>query len=328
MSVNNKYPCKQIELYSVSMMALHSFEENQAAFESFKPKYADPYRDNLSGLLTAALDLPGFQQRDMRTEVLGIQMREAAKRCLDNWQALRRYIRDVAGWENIQKPKLEAAGSREYARAASYNWEYVALLSHEGRTFMEQFDAELQGDGNMPAGFVTEFEADMSAYMNLFNQLMDAAQDNPQEARAKVLANNALYEELMRMMEDGQFIFRDDSTLKQRFTFTRVLNRIRRPSGGGSPTPDPVPGDGVGSIGGTVVRSDTGSGLGGAEVTIAALGLVAVTDALGHFALVDVPAGTHPVMAWHAEMEAQTQEVTVGAGAEVGVTFSLGPLGE
>jgi hypothetical protein len=328
MSAKPKYNCKQVELYSIAKIGLGSFIENKAAFESFKANYGDPYAQRFEERITSTMGLPGFQVRDMRSEVAGIQLREAAQRCLDNWQALRRYIRDVKSWANLQKPKLEAAGSKEYPTAARFNWEYVLLLNDMASSFIEQFGDDLKMDGNMPDTFAQAFNDHKERYKAHYLRLMDAAQDNPQDTRAKIMANNDLYDELMRMFEDGQFLFRSDSTLKNRFIFARVLNRVRRPSGGGSPTPVPVPGDGVGKMAGTVVRSDTGMPLAGAEVTIAALGLVAVTDADGRFELAGVPVGTHPVMAWHAEMESLEKEVTVVADAGVTVDFSLRPLGE
>jgi len=232
----------------------------------------------------------------------------------------------VDAWASIQKPMLEAAGSQEYPKAAADNWEYVALLGQKARLFIDDHLAELQANNNMPASFVQDFENDLSDYMSGYNDLADGGQDNEQERQAKVEANNALFEEIMGMFDDGAFIYRDNPALKKRFTFSRVLNRIRKPSAGNTPPPAPV--DGFGSINGTVTRSDNDMPLALAEVTIASLGLVAQTDINGTYTLNNVPAGNHVVMGWHEEMESLEKSVTVMADAGVTVDFNLLPLEE
>jgi hypothetical protein len=326
MSVEPKYKCKQVELYSVAMYAQQSFAENQAGFESFKPKYQDPYRTDFQTLIDTAINLPDFQTRDARTEAGRILLKETAKQVTDNWQALKRYIRDVDAWESIQKPMLEAAGSEEYPKAAAANWEYVALLGQKARLFMDDHLAELQADGNMPASFVTDFESDLTDYMSGYNDLADGGQDNEQARQAKVEANNALFDEIMGMFDDGAFIYRDNPALKKRFIFAQVLNRIRKPSVSNTPPPAPV--EGFGSVNGTVTRSDTGMPLAMAEVTIAALGVVAQTDINGNYTLDNVPAGNHTAMGWHEDMESLEKQVTVMADAGVTVDFNLQPLAE
>ena len=49
----------------------------------------------------------------------------------------------------------------------------------------------------------------------------------------------------------------------------------------------------------------------------------AITDADGAFSLADVPAGTYTLKAWHETLGAQTQEITVKAGAETKVEFEM-----
>jgi extracellular elastinolytic metalloproteinase len=56
----------------------------------------------------------------------------------------------------------------------------------------------------------------------------------------------------------------------------------------------PDPGDGVGSLVGTVTDSDTGKPLPGVQVRFAGLELRDTTDALGTYSIANVPAGTYP----------------------------------
>jgi hypothetical protein len=56
----------------------------------------------------------------------------------------------------------------------------------------------------------------------------------------------------------------------------------------------PDPGDGVGSLVGTVTNADTGQPLSGVRVQFAGLLLTDTTDALGQYSIADVPVGTYP----------------------------------
>ncbi len=81
--------------------------------------------------------------------------------------------------------------------------------------------------------------------------------------------------------------------------------------------------DGGGKLTGTVSNAATGNLLPGARIEIAALGLAAVADQTGRFALEGVPAGEHEVTASYTGLDAGRQVVRVGAGAVVPVTFAL-----
>jgi extracellular elastinolytic metalloproteinase len=56
----------------------------------------------------------------------------------------------------------------------------------------------------------------------------------------------------------------------------------------------PDPADGVGSLAGVVTDVDTGKPLAGVKVSFAGLGFTDMTDALGKYAIADVPVGTYP----------------------------------
>ena len=56
----------------------------------------------------------------------------------------------------------------------------------------------------------------------------------------------------------------------------------------------PDPGDGVGTLTGIVTDAVTGARLSGVQVTFASLGLTDTTDALGQYAIADIPVATYP----------------------------------
>jgi extracellular elastinolytic metalloproteinase len=79
----------------------------------------------------------------------------------------------------------------------------------------------------------------------------------------------------------------------------------------------PDPGDGVGSLTGTVTDDVTGAPLAGVRVAFPSLDLEAVTDAFGVYELPDLPAGTYPrlVATRTAYSRALAQNVPITAGA-------------
>ncbi len=78
-----------------------------------------------------------------------------------------------------------------------------------------------------------------------------------------------------------------------------------------------------GTITGTVVQAQNLQPLGSAQVHIPALGVGTLTASDGSFTLADVPAGTHMVRAELIGFRAAQQEITVGDGETLEVSFQL-----
>jgi hypothetical protein len=87
----------------------------------------------------------------------------------------------------------------------------------------------------------------------------------------------------------------------------------------------PDPGDGVGSLAGTVTNADTGQPLSGVRIQFAGLLLTDTTDALGRYSIAGVPVGTYPqVVASKAGYDlAVDTDVDVVADTEGTVDFTL-----
>ncbi|MCW5908771.1 MAG: hypothetical protein KIS94_12990 [Chitinophagales bacterium] len=81
----------------------------------------------------------------------------------------------------------------------------------------------------MTPAFPAEYQAEQAAYMALFNQLSDTTLDQRQQTDKKVTANNNLYDELIRIGKDANVIFRNNPSLLERFTFTKVLELVSPP---------------------------------------------------------------------------------------------------
>jgi hypothetical protein len=71
-----------------------------------------------------------------------------------------------------------------------------------------------------------------TAFENKYEEFTDMEQDMQQATDDKINANNLVYSNLISMFEDGQKIFRNNASLRDRFVFDTVLALIS--SGGGT----------------------------------------------------------------------------------------------
>lgn len=225
------YKCKQLELYAVLRIGLASYREQITAFGNFKSKYDAAWGNTFETEINAAAKLPSFQARDEKSETAGILLEKKAEECGNKWQDLKRYIADVDDWEELQKPKLEAAGSTLYQQATHGNWEVMKGLLETASSFIDNNETELEADGNMPNTFKDQFDTLKQDYEALYDDFTDKTQDQEEETDEKIIENNRLYKKLIQMFLDGQAIFRKKAALKERFTFDRVLKIVRGSKG-------------------------------------------------------------------------------------------------
>ena len=79
----------------------------------------------------------------------------------------------------------------------------------------------------------------------------------------------------------------------------------------------------TGTVTGTVVDGESGDPLEGANVSIAALNMVEVSDAAGRFTIRDVPAGTHELSVQLIGYKGEPRAITVTGGATLTVALRL-----
>jgi hypothetical protein len=254
----NSYPCSQADLYAVCRIGWNSYGENQADFEAFNTLYTAAYGTDALAEVDAALNLPGFQERDEAAETFHIQMTEAHATAIMKWKALRSYIKHSYPPE-LQKPKIESAGYDHYSKAANKNWAETQLLLNAGQHFIDNNTADLTA-GGMPAAFAAEYTTATDDFLGLYDRFTDAEQDSQEATDEKINANNAIYSKLIRMFEDAQIIYENDPSKRERFVFAQVYAMITRPGGGDTISNTEV------LITGLVTDSSTGNPIGGASI--------------------------------------------------------------
>ena len=221
------YNCTQTELYAVCNIGLTSYRENIVGFSNFKGYYDDKWGNDFKKEIEAAKKLKGQQQRGEPSETANIQLQEKGDECLVAWQRLKRHIADVQGWENLQKPKLEAAGQGYYNKAANGNWEDLQELMDDGESFITDNLADLTANQNMPPAFQGQFTTLKDEFDTIYSTFTDAEQDSEEGTKEKIDANNGIYDKLMGMFKDGQEIYRKDRPKQERFIFDLVLDIVR-----------------------------------------------------------------------------------------------------
>ncbi|MCW5909370.1 MAG: carboxypeptidase regulatory-like domain-containing protein [Chitinophagales bacterium] len=294
-----KYRCKQTELYAVVTAYIVSLTENLPAFTAHNTMYNPVNLAAFQAQLDAAKALPNFQQRNEPSETLRVLIKEQAEKSINKWRALRTYI-ERSFPPALIKPKLEAAGWSYLAQANAFNWEEIVELLDSGYEFITANEPALTANG-MPPAFPAEYQAEQAAYMAFFNQLSDTTLDQRQQTDEKINANNALYDELIRIGKDANVIFRNNPALLERFTFTKVLALVS------SPGPATLKGN---------VTDVAENPIPDVSVYLQELDLEVFTDATGTYLTGNISSGTYTVTFSKEGFVTQQVQITINPGVD------------
>ncbi len=220
--VQSEYNCSQQELYTVARLGWNSCSQHIVKFGNFKAKYIPAYITTHLNEITAASIIHDAQARGAKSEKLRVQLTEKNKEALDIWQGLKRYIADAFP-ENLQKATLEEAGQKHYEKASNYDWDATEGLLTSGSVFISDYQTELEADDNMPITFPAEFNTFKTEFTTLHQNFLNSREDSAVGTQDKVVANNVVYNKLVSMLLDGQYIFRKDEATKKQFLFSELL---------------------------------------------------------------------------------------------------------
>ena len=226
-----KYRGKRNEFYAVAIILYLCFNKLLSRFTAYKSNYNSAYFTARINELKAAAALPEFMVRNDVTESLREQLKVKAYECINKWKGLRGYIIDAFA-ENLQKSKLEAAGSMHYKKASELNWENLSSLMGKGLDFITNNLTALTANNNMPAAFQTEFSQLITETTAIYFQFQEATNTDKQSTYVKLEAENDSYKKLMKMLKDAQYIFRNEPGNREQFVYTTVLKSVSGASNG------------------------------------------------------------------------------------------------
>ena len=270
------YNCTQQELYTVARAGWDSCLVYILEFEDFKGLYNPALVADRIAEIVAASELPDEQQRGDLSESLHVDLEAKNKEVLYVWQGLKRYIA-TAFPKNQQKSKLESAGHDYYEGAMRNDWDQTEGLLTSGSNFIANNMVVLQANDNMPASFPVRFNLIRSEFSTLHQDFINSRGTTVVGTQAKILANNVVYENLMSMLLDGQYIFDDNVAIKKSFVFADLLYRAK--------------GAGTAGIKGTVTDAITHLPLKNVEVSLLSTVKKGKTDVDGKYEITKVAHG-------------------------------------
>lgn len=304
-----KYHCTQAELYAICNIGWQSYTENQPNFETFKTTYTPAFGIAMVAAVESAKNLPDFQSRNQETETAYILMGQTTTRALTKWRALRSYIKSAFAPE-LQKPNIEAAGEEHYTKASTRNWSETELMFTSAINYITDNTAILTAAG-MPPTFQTDFADLHTQFTSYYNTFTDSGQDEHEGTDAKVNANNAIYDNLQKMFEDGQIIYENNQAKRERFIFARVKELITNTS----PNPHSVPPTVI-ELGAYIYDTETGEPINGAQLTVfnapGGVTISALSNSEGYLALTLTGYQAYQSVFMEGEISANGYEIQSG----------------
>lgn len=234
MSMNtNIYPCSQADLYTVCRTGWNNCMEKLNEFSSFSTQYNAAFVQQKLQDIDAAEGLANEQLRYTQAEMLRHQLELQADKCLKLWQMLKRHILKAFADPDDQETQIDAAGQALYARAAQKNWDSVQALMVAASQYLDIYEGNLQQTG-MPATFKNDVVQNRQNFTQLHQQFIQEGEASMQKTADKILANNAIYRDLITMFEDGQILFDRTSPDFKQFSFDYILTNIVAVSSAGA----------------------------------------------------------------------------------------------
>ena len=273
----NQYNTPQEILYSVCLFAWNLCSQHLPKFTSLKALYTPAFVADAIDAVQAAKQLPETRQTLASQKVARINLINATKQVLINWQLLKVYITQAFD-KDLVKTKLEAAGASLYGKATDDNWTAVRSLIEAGNNFIAANIDELAADENMPTAFQDTFLTAGNNCIELSTVFAQASMQKEAATSNKVEANNAIYQALMEMLKDGQQIFKDDEAIQKQFTFSHLVSVFQ--------------GEGSASLKGYVTTS-LGMPVEGGAITSASGKYIATTNAKGYYKINRVAEGAY-----------------------------------
>ena len=274
------YNCSADDLYLAIQYGWDLTEQHLAALAAYKSKYTSAFVKTHQDALRTAEDMPDQQARRAPTQAQRVDLVAKKDQVLTYFQFLVGYIEDTYQKDKV-KIMTQSAGQAKYAKAQNNNWPSVKALLSSAVTFIENNQADLTADNNMPLDFLARFKqvrTDFDALYSLWNTDDSETYILTDE---KINANNALYSTLMGVVSDAQKVFRHDAVLAQKFTFSALMGQIRGTTAAG--------------VSGKVLILGTNDVLTNATITIASLNKSVQTDVEGRFELSPIAAGFYNI---------------------------------
>ena len=311
-----EYNCSQGVLYQVLDMAWDNYDAFLVRFTAYKAGYTAATSLAGRALITTAEGLPDEETRGAAAELLRIDLKPLGKKCTDNYQKLKGYIR--SSWaENAWKPNFESAGLQYYEKGTHEDWEAVRSINAAMKNFIlanaVRLATDLNAQPNMPGTFPTDVNTDGGAFQTKYNAFLSAS--NTQTATAaKIEANNAAFNAVTQIkFDDAQVIFKNEPETAGLFVFENLQQMIDPQTQG---------------IKGKTLNGTTNIWEPGVTVKLQKTGhppVIVNTDAVGGFKIIGQEEGDHTLTVEKSGFTIISVPVKIKTGTVSRKSFTLMP---
>jgi hypothetical protein len=306
-TIKRTQPAPQEILYSVCLAAWNLCSQQLENFTNLKAIYTPAFiADAVQGVQNAKA-LPQSRQTSAVRKEARINLANATRQVLANWQLLKVYITNAFA-ADLVNTKLEAAGASLYKKASADNWSSVRNLTDVANSFITNNLEDLMANDNMPATFQGTFLADGNECIGLSVFFAQVNLDKQAATSMKIDANNTIYNNVIKMLKDGQQIFKDDEVIKKQFVFSYLLSLYQ--------------GDGSASLKGYIVNN---LGMPIQGVTIDSLDgkYSATTNKKGHYRIARIAEGSYTFNITCPGYNPMVQVITFAAGTASKGSFEM-----
>lgn len=193
---------------------------------AFDPDYTDTFIADKVRMIRDAEAIMSIDERNSQGKRIRIRLMVSARLNRGNFLKLVRYIVKLFPADELDT-YLSEVGHLLYPEAAKNNWDAMRNMLKAEKKFMNKYSSELAV--KMPDTLQAQYARDVDNFMTLLTAFERIERQISDEAKAKVKANNAVYEALLNMCLDAQKALEgpDNKDLRKQFTFADIKRRLK-----------------------------------------------------------------------------------------------------
>ena len=283
-----KYKCAQDVFYVTARAGWRICRKNVAAFAARKPKYTEGYVTERLAKIDEVDYLPDATGRYIDYDLTKLELEKCKQTILMEFGVLLSYIKDAFPTEEVDTMS-RAAGDYLLADAKKGNWTKTTALLSAAVPFIEKYQTKLLSSyktpdvkNNMPADFLAMFQDLQDTFGDLFDQIQETNETGQKQTGEKVELNNALYADLMDMLDDAAVFFQGNKDLLDEFNYKNLKKKAQGTKQAG--------------LKGKVLHPTMDKPVVGSKITLEGTNKTTTTDALGRFDMSQLTEGTYRII--------------------------------
>lgn len=220
-----KYNCEVDVLYDVCYLAWDHYDPVQALFFAKSEVFTVGLSTTSRTAIAAADALPDNETRMLVAKNALTEMRRLNPMVTREFEFLEYYIKQA--YPTTWEAEVASAGYPQYQQAIKPQWGSTESMVNKSKTYMTDHSADLLANNNMPVGFPAAFNALGEEFKLQRKTRNNALGISGTGTADKIVANNAIYEHVMWMMEMGKLIYKNNKTEYNKFVFDRLKNIVK-----------------------------------------------------------------------------------------------------